>query len=204
MRAKNIHCFFIALFILIGCEEKISVIEPGQSSDKIILSSVGNRWCYVDSCFTQEGVLEYVDKLTIEVTGTKNINYEGQCIEAYQWICNYGRGKKNKFFARDENDGMNIFRYEYKYRKQLIFKYPIQNGETWRSDYYYCNCIATNKEISTKFGNVDCIEYKYYHDENYVKYIYLVKSMGIIGHKVFINGVMVEKTSLESYDFNIM
>lgn len=213
------HFFFLTFTVLfiISCKkdnDSTNIIKNIQPLE------VGDYWTFVDSTFSDVGVLSNVDTSTVSVVGKEIVFFRGKEIELFYWKWdNY-----NAIWLYTSEDGskycygLRLNEISYVTEKSLVLKYPITTGDTWTeyrfgfdqenlncfvSDSIENECLYTNKPYHTTVGKLDCIVTKYSDQigTNLSEVtVYHCPELGYVGLESRLNGVMVFSKRLIDYN----
>ena len=182
-------CVIIVLILLIiGCSKST---ESSPEPNIIWNLQVGNNWTYLDSIFTGNGV--QVESFYSEIIKQIEIDFQGEEIVLSclleESIDDYTNSRTNvSDLYRNETNG--LFHYGKLYEegdsvyfdisKNLLFKYPVEVGQTWLFKNDTMECIGKETNFITPYGNFQCFVYKLIKDDEDITF-YCVPYVGIVG-----------------------
>ena len=155
---KSIFITILFMFILAGCGE--SGTEPNNSKNEIWPLSVGNSWTYSVFYYSSSNKdsLRHTVENSIKVTGKVILNGE-------IWYEVSFNGKTSRTAMLNREDGLyfteNLNNNGYNPDSaKLALKYPVILNEIFPpSDSNGLLVKNLNKEITTKIGKFNCIQY---------------------------------------------
>ena len=223
---RNFFLLFIGIAVFFSCEKNDDAIVI--DNDVIHPLGVGYTWEYIDSAFTEEGTLDYVDTSKLGITGKTTIQYEGEDVEVFYWSWyndNDQEYRSNKWLMSNGSNGLYCYggatsKDIYVIEKTMNLKYPANANDSWErikytyrtendSTYFYrgdtvtSTCVATNEIFSTPLHQYTCYKYHYVIERsNYTDdvYLYQVPKIGYVGYIRKRDGVVMFKKVLSSYN----
>lgn len=219
-----IYLISILSVLLLGCDSDNNPTTSEFLQNGVIVPlKVGNYWSYIDSSFTENGILEKVDSSTLSITGYSDVSYKGSNLQVFHWTWIFeGQSSNFSWLFRNETDGLYSYGTRsldsnYIYDKSLLFKYPVKVNDSWQNIEHYSSpgdtiyysdtiaytCISINEKFITPGGVFSCIVYNSKRNNNYDfydSYIYFAKNIGYLGLLTKKNGIVTFKKVLSSYN----
>lgn len=223
---RKLAYLIVSIFIVLSCKKADDESEIAQ--DTIQPLGVGYYWEYIDSTFSETGLLVNVDTSRLGITGKSVINYKEEELELFywNWYDNDLQEYRNfKFICNNGEEGFYFYggmtdEKTYILGKTLNIKYPVKINDSWnrveyvyteRSDssYFFISdtitivCDAVNELFMTATGGLNC--YRYHNTQEMGEdvediYFYQALDIGYVGYVRKWNGVIRYKKTLLSYN----
>lgn len=217
---RKLLYLLLASFIMFSCEKE----RNNDLNNLIQPLEVGYSWTFIDSIFTEEGILTNVDTSTLSIVGKETVNYEGKQTELFYWKWDFfdriwlmGNEGGNNYIYGIREDGIS-----YLIAQSMAHPYPVNIGDTWISYTYSLQvegdttfgvisdtteykCLYKDYMLHTKVGDLKCIvssKKKEMGAGERETLIYNSLNIGYVGLESRINNIVTFKKTLMSYDFS--
>ncbi|MBC8526323.1 MAG: hypothetical protein H8D22_05550 [Candidatus Cloacimonetes bacterium] len=200
----KLYYLIILILVVFGCNQST---DPSPEPNIIWNLQVGNNWTFIDSIFTNNSI--QVDSIYSEIVKQTTIDYQNEEINLSCLVEETINNKTviNNLFV---NESEGLFHYGrliesgdsvyYEISKNLLFKYPVEIGESWTYENDTVECIGKETDFLTPYGNFKCHVFKLMKEDEIIIY-YCVPYVGIVGKITEYNDNSFRKRFL--YYFNI-
>jgi len=190
-----------------------------DSSNFIQPLEVGYNWTYIDSTFSNDGIIDKIDTSTLSIIDSEIINSDGKDLSVFYWkwdfsntIWLYANENGNLYnYGIISNEEKNLF------APSLKLPYPIGMGDLWESIHYNfietydslfvsnidtLECLYTDYPFNTSIGELNCITvYNKEILDDMETYTYYAPNIGYVGLVKKENDIVIFKKTLINYDF---